>query len=137
MRRFTTLVAAAAVALGLMAVPAFADSHEFDLTVKHKINGIPLENALGLDLGGRDLPVDVYLNGDYVTTFSFGESIQATLPAGDYYVDVKVAGTDIVVLELGSEDAPVSIPGGVDVEVTAKRTGEAGLDGIGLKVKIK
>jgi len=48
---------------------------------------------------------------------------------------VKLANTDIVVLELQTGN----IPAGANVEIMAKRTGKltADLDGIGLKVKVK
>lgn len=151
MRRLMIMAVSAALALGLFAAPALADGHEFDLTVNHRINGIPLENALGIDLGGRDLPVEVNLFDGEGTllgspVFSFGEKIELTLPAGEYYVIVELAegpAAGLPVLTLGSAAAPVAIPGGVDVDVTAKRTGGVSLTdalevtGIGLKVKIK
>ncbi len=43
-----------------------------------------------------------------------------------------LAGTGTKVLSVG----PVDTPAGVSVEIIAKRTGVAGLDGIGLKVKV-
>ena len=99
-----------AIALSLFASfsPVQADAHEFDLYVKHNING----RSLGLE---KELPVDVYVNGGYVFTFSFGESFSASLPAGSYSISVKLAGTNLEVMSLGSTE----IPGGVDVAIRA------------------
>jgi hypothetical protein len=126
MRRFAILAAVAALAMTIFAPAAVAEEDTFDLTVNHKINGVPL----GFD---RALPVDVYVNDAYQFTFEFGDTVETSLPGGEYSVDVKVAGTDITVLSLD----PTEIPGGVDVTITAKRTGAPNLDGIGLKVKVK
>jgi hypothetical protein len=118
--------------VALLAVAAFApaaqaaDPGNFDLTVKHRINGTPL----GLE---RDLPVDVYVNGTKAFTFEKADTVKTQLPAGEYDIEVKLAGTDVIVLSLYDAE----IPAGVDVEIIAKRTGAPGLDGIGLKVKIK
>jgi hypothetical protein len=95
--------------LALSAGPAMAADHMFDINVKHNING----RSLGLD---KELPVDVYVNGGYVFTFEFGESFSASLPEGNYFIEVKLAGTDTVVMSLG----PTDIPGGVDVIIKAK-----------------
>jgi hypothetical protein len=92
--------------------PAQANGGTFDLDVFHNING----RSLGLD---KELPVDVYvyLEGQElaVLNFSFGESISAELPAGNYYIEVKLADTDVVVMSLG----PVEIPAGVSVSIRA------------------
>jgi hypothetical protein len=85
-----------------------ADAHEFDLYVKHNING----RSLGFE---KELPVDVYVNGGYAFSFNFGESFSASLPAGEYYIEVKLAGTETVVMSLG----PTEIPAGVDVSIRA------------------
>jgi hypothetical protein len=79
-----------------------------NLYVKHNING----RSLGLD---KELPVDVYVNGGYAFTFEFGEDFTAKLPAGEYFIQVKLAETDIVVMSLG----PTDIPSGVDVTIRA------------------
>ncbi len=101
-----------AIAMAFNATPAQANGDgTFDLTVKHNINGISL--GLGLD---KELPVDVYVNGGYTFTFTFGETFEAALPAGNYYIEVKLAGTDITVMTLG----PVDIPAGVDVMIKAQ-----------------
>lgn len=102
-----SLVFALVIGLGFSAAPAFANSN-FDLAVKHNING----QSLGLD---KDLPVDVYVNGGYVFTFSFGDEIETQLPANTYSIDVKLAGTNVTVMSLG----PVDIPAGVDVTIRA------------------
>lgn len=85
-----------------------ADSATFNLDVFHNING----RSLGLD---KALPVDVYANGNYIFTFNFGESFSAELPAGEYFIEVKFAGTDILVMSLG----PTPIPAGVNVVIRA------------------
>ena len=85
-----------------------ANSGTFNLDVFHNING----RSLGLD---RDLEVDVFVNGDYAFSFSFGDSVSVQLPEGEYFIEVKLAGTDIVVMELG----PTSIPAGVNVAIRA------------------
>jgi hypothetical protein len=100
-----------AIALSLFASlsPVQADGHEtFDLYVKHNING----RSLGLE---KELPVDVYVNGGKAFSFEFGESFSAELPAGNYFIQVKLAGTEIVVMSLG----PTDIPAGVDVTIRA------------------
>jgi len=85
-----------------------ANSATFDLDVFHNING----RSLGLD---KELPVDVYVNGNNTFTFSFGESFSASLPEGEYFIEVKLAGTDVVVMTLG----PAEIPAGVNVAIRA------------------
>lgn len=85
-----------------------ANGGTFDLYVKHNING----RSLGLD---KELPVDVYVNGGKAFTFSFGEDFSAELPAGNYFIEVKLAGTDTVVMSLG----PTNIPAGVSVAIRA------------------
>lgn len=128
MRRVIVLAIVALLAVAALA-PAVsaAEPGNFDLTVKHRINGEPL----GLD---RDLPVDVYVNGGLaIPGFELSDTVETELPGGTYSVMVKLAGTDVTVLQLG----PVDIPAGADVEIMAKRTGAPGLDGIGLKVKVK
>jgi hypothetical protein len=80
----------------------------FNLYVKHNING----RSLGLD---KELLVDVYVNGGYVFSFEFGEDFTAKLPAGEYFIQVKLAETDIVVMSLG----PTDIPAGGDVAIRA------------------
>ena len=88
--------------------PASANDN-FDITVKHGING----RSLGLD---KDLPVDVYVNNAKAFTFSFKDIVSTTLPAGNYKIMVKLAGTETVVMSLG----PVDIPAGADVSIRAK-----------------
>lgn len=129
MRRTVMVAVVAALVVGLLAPAVIADD-TFNLTVRHRINGQPL----GLD---RDLPVDVYANGVYAFTFEKADDVSLDLAGGEYWFEVKLAGTPTTVLSLGSSSDPVDIPAGVDVTVTAKRTGAPGLDGIGLKVKIK
>ena len=123
MRRIIVLAIVALLAMATLAPAAIAaDEGNFDITVKHRINGIPL----GLD---RELPVDVYVNGGKAFTFELSDTVKTQLRAGDYFIQVKLAGTDTTVLELQTGD----VPAGVDVEIIAKRTGP----GIGLKVSVR
>ena len=116
-------VLAITFAFAFSATPAQASSDTFDIYVKHNING----RSLGLE---KALPVDVYLNGGYAFTFSFGESVSTSLPAGNYFIEVKLAGTDTTVMSLG----PTDIPAGADVNIKAKLS--AGKTPV-LKVKVK
>ena len=116
-------VLAIAFAFAFSATPAQASSDTFDIYVKHNING----RSLGLE---KALPVDVYLNGDYAFTFSFGESFSASLPADTYFIEVKLADTNTTVMTLG----PADIPAGADVNIKAKLS--AGKTPV-LKLKVK
>jgi hypothetical protein len=89
--------------------PVKAADDTFNIYVKHNING----RSLGLE---KALPVDVYVNDNYAFTFEFGDSFSAALPAGTYWIDVKLAGTDVTVMSLGSTD----IPAGVYVSIAAQ-----------------
>jgi hypothetical protein len=101
-------VLAIAIVFAFSPSPVQADSDTFNLDVFHNING----RSLGLD---KELPVDVYANGGYAFTFSFGDSVSLQLPAAEYLIEVKLAGTDTVVMSLG----PVEIPAGVNVAIRA------------------
>jgi uncharacterized protein (DUF58 family) len=112
------LIAAVGLAAVLSVVLLFnvqtaSANDSFDITVKHGING----TSLGLD---KDLPVDVYVNGDKAFTFSFKDIVSTSLPAGEYTIMVKLAGTETVVMSLG----PVDIPAGADVGIRAKLSAE-------------
>jgi hypothetical protein len=106
--RWTIVAAAVAAVLAMVLLigiqSAEASDGKFDLTVRHGING----TSLGLD---KDLPVDVYVNGDKAFTFGFKDIVNAQLDAGTYSIMVKLAGTDTTVMSLG----PVTIPEGADV----------------------
>jgi hypothetical protein len=95
--------------LAISFAPAKAMEDTFNIFVKHDING----RSLGLD---KDLPVDVYVNGGKAFTFEFGDSFSAALPAGTYFIEVKLADTDKLVMSLG----PTEIPAGVDVTIKAQ-----------------
>lgn len=96
--------------LAFSAAPAFASENTFDLTVKHNING----RSLGLD---KALPVDIYVNGALaIPNFTFGETVNVSLPAGEYAIKVNLAGTDATVMSLGATE----IPAGVDVTIKAQ-----------------
>jgi hypothetical protein len=103
------LIAAVMAVVMVFNVQTASANDTFDITVKHGING----TSLGLD---KDLPVDVYINGGYAFTFSFKDVVSTSLPADEYTIMVKLAGTDTVVMSLG----PVDIPAGVDVGIRAK-----------------
>ena len=112
------LIAAVGLAAVLSIVLLFnvqtaSANDSFDITVKHGING----TSLGLD---KDLPVDVYVNGDKAFTFSFKDIVSTSLPAGEDNILVKLAGTETVVMSLG----PVDIPAGADVGIRAKLSAE-------------
>ncbi len=119
------VAAVLAIVMALSVQPASASDGYFDLSVRHGINGNSLR--LGLD---KELPVDVYVNDAYQFTFSFKDRVSTSLPAGNYKIDVKIAGTDTTVMSLG----PTDIPAGVDVDIKAKLS--ANKTPI-LKVKIK
>jgi len=104
---FATILAIAFV-FAFGSSPVQANGHEFDLYVKHNING----RSLGAE---KALPVDVYVNGNLAFTFSFGESVSTSLPAGNYFIEVKLAGTNSTVMSLG----PTDIPAGVSVSIRA------------------
>lgn len=101
-------ILAIAIVFSFSPSTAQASDTNFDLYVKHNING----RSIGLD---KDLPVDVYVNSGYAFTFSFGESVQTELPAGEYFIEVKLAGTETTVMSLG----PTDIPAGVSVAIRA------------------
>jgi hypothetical protein len=106
---FASILAIAIVfAFSPSTAQANGESETFQLYVKHNING----RSLGLD---KALPVDVYVNGGYVFSFNFGEDFSAELPAGNYFIEVKLAGTDFIVMSLG----PTDIPAGVYVTIRA------------------
>jgi hypothetical protein len=117
------MLAALLVAVIFSAVPAKAADDTFDIYVKHNING----RSLGLE---KELPVDVYVNGNYAFTFEFKQDFSAPLPAGEYTFEVKLAGTDTTVMSFG----PAEIPAGVDVNVKAKLSADKTPV---LKVKVK
>jgi len=107
-----------AIALSLFASfsPVQAAGHEtFDLYVKHNING----RSLGAE---KALPVDVYVNGGYAFTFSFGESFSAELPAGPYSISVKLAGTGIEVMSLNAGEIPAGVSVAIRATLGAQKT---------------
>jgi len=116
-----TVLLVVAVLFGAVFAPAVAAQEKppanecktFYLLAAHGING----ERLGLD---RELPVDVYVNGGYAFTFEFKDVQTAELPAGKYWISVNLAGTDVEVMNLGTEDEPLEIPGCVKVRVVAK-----------------
>lgn len=102
----TALAAIAATVLMLaLAAPAFADSHEGQVTVVH---GVP------------DLTVDVWVNGEATLEgFEPGTITDPlTLPEGDYEIEIFPAGAD------PAEEEPAiagsaSLPAGANVSIIA------------------
>jgi hypothetical protein len=122
--KLSIILSVFAIAIATNPTSVMAKGHEaFDLTVKHNINGI----SLGLD---KELPVDVYVNGNLAFTFTFGETVETSLPAGNYEIVVKLAETETVVMTYG----PGDIPADVDVMIKAQLSG--GKTPV-LKVKVK
>jgi hypothetical protein len=105
----TGILLALVLSFAFSIAPVRAAENTFNLEVNHLING----RSLGLD---KELPVDVYVNGGYAFTFEFQDAISAQLPAGTYYIEVKLAGTSTTVMTLG----PAEIPAGVDVTINAQ-----------------
>jgi len=98
------------VTLAFAIAPASAQNDTFDISIYHGING----RSLGL---AKDLPVDVYVNGqNAIPGLEFKDKIETQLPAGEYTFMVKLAGTDTTVMSFG----PAEIPAGADVYVHAK-----------------
>ena len=118
-RRNWVLVALAAVmafALVFAAVPARADSHTFDVSVYHGING----RSLGLS---KELPVNVIIWKDgevlgYINDLTFKERINASLPEGEYTIQVysQELGAVVDSMTIG----PVEIPAGANLVIRAK-----------------
>ena len=82
--KLSIFVAILSIAFVFSASPkAVSADDSFDLYVKHNING----KSLGFD---KALPVDVYVNGGKAFSFSFGESFLASLPAGEYFIEVNL-----------------------------------------------
>jgi hypothetical protein len=104
------IMAALVLVTAFSAAPASANS-DFNLEVSHLING----RALGLN---RDLPVDVYVNGNLaIPDFRFGDQVETSLAAGWYTITVFLTdGTPLPSMTVG----PVEIPAGVDVSIKAR-----------------
>jgi hypothetical protein len=100
------------MSVALVVPTASADSHVFNISIYHGING----RSLGLD---KDLPVDIYVNNalpEFLKGVEFKDRLETQLLSGTYTFDVKLAGTDTTVMSFG----PAEIPAGVDVSVHAK-----------------
>jgi hypothetical protein len=82
------VVIAMAVGFAFSISPVQADG-VVDLGVSHRING----RALGLE--DKELPVDIWVNGDpFLTSVPFGTSARFEVPAGEYNVEIYLAGSD-------------------------------------------
>jgi hypothetical protein len=102
----------------VLVVPtASADSHMFDISVYHGING----RSLGLS---KDLPViaTVYQDGEMLAELNleFKDRVKTQLPAGEYLITVESAEVGpLPSMTVG----PVDIPAGADVSLHAKLSG--------------
>jgi hypothetical protein len=50
-----------------------------------------------------------------ISILEFGDVVETSVPAGNYFIEVKLAGADFVVMSLG----PTDIPAGVYVTIRA------------------
>jgi hypothetical protein len=103
----------------LIAPAALADSDEVAMvSVQHGING----NAAGAKLLGdpmalgKDAAVDIYVDDElFEEDFTFRQQIgPVELAADEYNIKVKVAGTDITII-----DQDVTVSGGDNVKLVA------------------
>jgi hypothetical protein len=105
------LLTAAGVALGLMTAPqpVRAETPPAQVSVIHGIPGLPA-------------PVDVYANGGYVLTFDF-PNIEGPLmlPAGTYYLEVKLQGSTVL-------DTTATVASGGNYTVIAHLLEGSGID---------
>ena len=114
MKRAFFLSALFCVSILALSSPAQAQD-TFDISVKHNING----RALGLE---KDLPVDVYINGDFAFTFNFGDTVSTELPAGVYAVDVNLSGTGTTVMSLPATPIPAGVQVTIRAQLSANKT---------------
>jgi hypothetical protein len=139
MRRI--LVATAAAALALAPAAALAQDGEAEVVAVH---GIPESVLTGL--GAPDSEVDVYAEGAYdapLVTFSFGDTGVLDVPAGDYTLEVYVAGQDPEAEDPTLTLGPATLAAGSSTSVVAHldADGNPGLnayanetDGTGIQV---
>jgi hypothetical protein len=139
MRRI--LVATAAAALALAPAAALAQDGEAEVVAVH---GIPESVLTGL--GAPDSEVDVYAEGAYdapLVTFSFGDTGVLDVPAGDYTLEVYVAGQDPEAEDPTLTLGPANLAAGSSTSVVAHldADGNPGLnayanetDGTGIQV---
>ena len=124
-KRILGVIATLTLFLTFVVPATMAQSDNFDLTVEHRINGKSAGAILADDPKAfpKELPVDVYVNGDLVIdNFTFGQKVNTSLPADTYSVEVF--------LDIDDQDNPVGkpimslgstpIPGGVKVFITAR-----------------
>ena len=103
------VVIAIAVGFAFSISPVQADSDMVQLRVSHRING----RALGLE---KELLVDIYVNdGEFLSDVPFGTSGRFEVPAGEYEIEIYLAGTMNKVMGIG----PVELEAGSKVDLTA------------------
>jgi len=120
MRRLAKILTLAALMTALIAPAALAGPQDdvAHVSVQHGING----NAAGAKLLGdpmalgKDAAVDIYVNdGVFYEGFTFRQQIgPVELAPATYNIKVKVAGTDITII-----DQDVTVSGGDDVKLVA------------------
>lgn len=111
MRRLMTVLVAAMLAVGLLALPAAAAPGDAQLSVVH---GIP------------ETPVDIYANGspvDGLQNFEFGTLAgPLTLPSGEHLIEIYAAGTKVSPVL----SADLALPPGGNVTAVAYLEGDGG-----------
>lgn len=130
MRRFLVATAAAALVFA-PAAAASAQSGDAEVVAVH---GIP-ESVL-TSIGAPDSEVDVYAAGSYdepLVTFSFGDVGTLNVPAGDYTLEVYVAGQDPEAEDATLTLGPASLAAGSSTSVVAHldADGNPGLNAYG------
>lgn len=131
MRKMIVAAVSAALALAL-AVPAIAAGHVAEVTVEHRINGVAagaklLDDPMAL---GKEANVDIWVNDVpfYTDGFEFGDVLgPITLEPDTYNIKVKVAGTNITII-----DQDVTVSGGDEVRLVA-RFGKGGAPTLGIR----
>jgi Domain of unknown function (DUF4397) len=122
----TRLAAVFAVALTLVALPAFTSSAGASSTVPAPgTSKVWVTHGLPLDDAGT--VVDVYVDGALaIEDFAFGQTVgPLTLPAATYDIEVTLANTDTTAI-----DQDVTVPAGGNFSVVASYTSADGAIGL-------
>lgn len=107
------VIASLLLVLGVAVVSA---DDSFDVNIYHGING----RSLG---ASKEFPVDIYVNDlELFSNVTFGERLEASLPAGDY--NIKIFSDDLGVFVDSMEVQADGVPGGVEVSFHAKFSAE-------------